>query len=152
MRRLPSTGPFHCRFDRRLRGAAKFFANRKTLGALLAKTVPLVPSAQVVGIVDRSLVYCGQFGTGVAGPTQLSCCTAFGRPVLSSAWPRSVVAGVFWKRPTPPRTTARGMRAAPSKLAICGAVPYVHEKPARGLTYALFGTRSFRTPKMLSIC
>src|SRR5262249_26162841 len=109
------------------------FAKRNTLGAVLANTVPDVPSAQLVGIVDRSLAYDVQFGSGVAGPTQLSCCTALARPVLSIACPSSVVAGTFWKRPTPPRTTARGMRAAPSKLAICGAVPYVHEKPTRGL-------------------
>src|SRR5690348_8602778 len=85
--RLPSTGPFHCRFDRTLRGAVKSFAKRKAFGALFAKTLPVVPSAQVVGIVDGS-PYAPQFGMGVAGPTQLSCCTAVGRPVLSSACPR----------------------------------------------------------------
>src|SRR5689334_7916427 len=46
--------------------------------------------------------------------------------------------------------TARGTRAAPSKLAICCAVPYVHENPRRGLTYRRFGTRSLRTPNVFT--
>ena len=66
-----------------------------TLGAELAKTLPVVPSAQVVGTADKLLTYALQSGTGVAKPTQLSCCTALGSPVLSSAWPSIVVAGVF---------------------------------------------------------
>src|SRR5205807_9272250 len=55
--RLPSTGPFHCKLERTLRGAEKSLAKRKTLGAALANTVPLLPSAQVVGIADRLLTY-----------------------------------------------------------------------------------------------
>ena len=50
----------------------------------------------------------------------------------------------------PPRTTARGLRTAPSNAAICGAVPYVHEKPMRGLRYSLFGVTSLRAPKICS--
>src|SRR3954467_6671534 len=94
-RRFPATGPFHCRFDRTLRGAVKSLPKRKTFGAEFANTLPVVPSAQVVGTSDGSLPYAVQFGNGVAGPTQFSCCTAFASPVLSIAWPSIVVAGVF---------------------------------------------------------
>ena len=38
------------------------------------------------------------------------------------------------------------MRAAPAKLLICGAAPYVQENPMRGLTYNPSGTPSFETP------
>jgi hypothetical protein len=57
---------------------------------------------------------------------------------------------MFWNMPTPPRTTARGPRKAPSKAPICGPVPYCHEKPTRGLTNSPFGTRSLRTPSRCS--
>src|SRR6185503_2772565 len=40
----------------------------------------------------------------------------------------------------PPRTTARGARAAPLKAAISGVVPYVHANPSRGLTTARLGS------------
>src|SRR5688500_3109257 len=92
------------------------------------------PPTHVVGIVAGSLAYAVQSGTGVAVPTQVICCTALGRPVLSSADPTRLVPGIFWKRPTPPRTTALGPRTAPRNDAICGALPYDHENPTRGLT------------------
>ncbi len=120
--RLRSIGPLHCRLERRLRGAAYPPSNNDTLGTALEKTVPLVPSAQVEGTRDGS-VKAAQSAIGVAGPTQISCCTAPGRPVLSIAPPMSVACGVFWKTPMPPRTTARGPRNAPSKAPICAAVP-----------------------------
>ena len=66
-------------------------------------------------------------------PTQVSCCTPFASPVLVMACAMSCDPGVFWKMPMPPRTTARGTRAAPSNAPICGAVPYVQENPTRGL-------------------
>ncbi len=82
---------------------------------------------------------------------QVICCAAPGSPVFSRAAPISVVLGVFWKMPIPPRSMARGPRCAPAKPSICGAVPYVQEKPSRGLTYSLSGTRSLRAPKSDSI-
>jgi hypothetical protein len=53
----------------------------------------------------------------------VTCCTALASPVLSIAVPIELAFGVLWKTPMPPRTTARGPRTAPSKPAICGAVP-----------------------------
>jgi hypothetical protein len=97
------------------------------------------------------VAYRSQSGIGAAVPTQVICCTALGKPVFSTAEPMSVVAGVFWKRPIPPRTTARGPRTAPANPAICAAVPSVHEKPMRGLMYSRFGTWSLRVPNVLSM-
>ena len=89
-------------------------------------------------------MYAAQSGVGAAEPTQTSCCVPVERPVLSIAVPIVVAFGVLWKTPMPPRSTARGPRMPPSKPATCWLVPYVHEKPMRGLRYALFGTRSLR--------
>src|SRR5690348_6585938 len=133
LNRLERTGPFHCRLPRTLRGALKSFANRVTLGALLENTLPVVPSAQVEGMLDGSSAQAVQSGTGVAAPMHASCCTAPARPVLVIAALSSDAGEMLWKTPTPPRTTARGTRAAPSKALISGALPYVHEKPRRGL-------------------
>src|SRR6266576_5626508 len=102
-------------------------------GAELANTVPAVPSAHCVGTAPAFVMYADQSGVGAAMPTQVNCCTALARPVLSIAVPMSVAFGVLWKMPTPPRTTARGPRTAPSKPPIRAAVPYVHENPTRGL-------------------
>src|SRR5256885_715152 len=90
-----------------------------------------------------ALLYVLHAGTGVADPTHVICCTALGNPVLSIAEPTVPVCGRFWKRPMPPRTTARGPRAAPANDAICAPVPYVHEKPARGLKYTDVGRTLF---------
>ena len=65
------------------------------LGELLAKTVPLVPSAQVRGMFASFTEYDDQFGRGVAGPKHVSCCSAEGRPVLSMAFEMSWTPGVF---------------------------------------------------------
>ena len=54
-------------------------------------------------------------------------------PVDATAALISCDGAMFWNTPTPPRTTARGPRTAPSKAATWGASPYVHEKPSRGL-------------------
>jgi len=89
-----------------------------TLGALFANTVPVVPSAQVRGMLFTSAANDVQSGMGVAVPTQVSCCSPEGNPVLSIAFEMSCVPGVFWKRPTPPRMTARGARIMPGSSAI----------------------------------
>ena len=92
-------------------------------GAALANTPPVVPSAHRVGMDAGSCAYADQSGMGTAAPTQVTCCTALASPVLSIALPIELALGVLWNTPTPPRTTARGPRRAPSKPAICGAVP-----------------------------
>jgi hypothetical protein len=94
-----------------------------TFGAALEKTVPDVPSAQRVGIEPSLAAYEAQSGVGAAMPTQAICCTALGKPVLSSAEPMDCAVGVLWNMPMPPRTTARGPRTAPWNAAICAAVP-----------------------------
>src|SRR6266576_269768 len=94
LRRLFRIGPLQLTLERTLRGDWKSVANRLTLGTLLA--------------------YALQSGIGTALPTQLSCCTAVARPVLSTAFPTRFAFGVLWKTPMPPRTTARGLRTAPS--------------------------------------
>ena len=103
-------------------------------GALLANTLPPVPSAQLRGMLASSTAYADQFGRGVATPWQVSCCSAEGSPVLSMALEMSWVPGVFWNTPTPPRITARGARIIPGSSAIWSACPTVHENPTRGLT------------------
>src|SRR4051812_4504181 len=148
--RLFRIGPLQLMLLRTLRGDWKSVANRLTFGTLLANTVPSEPSAHCDGTAPGSLEYAPQSGIGTALPTQLNCCTAVARPVLDTALPTRFAFGVLWKTPMPPRTTARGLRTAPSNAAICGAVPYVHEKPMRGLTYSLFGVTSFRAPKICS--
>src|SRR5258705_6529512 len=150
LRRLLRIGPLQLMLERTLRGDWKSVANRLTLGTLLAKTVPMVPSATCAGTTPGSLAYALQSGIGTALPTQLNCCTAVARPVLDTAFPTRFAFGVLWKTPMPPRTTARGLRTAPSNAAICAAVPYVQEKPMRGLRYSLFGVTSFRAPKICS--
>jgi len=122
-----------------------------TAGALSANTLPMEPSAHSPGIAAGFDRYASQSGSGVAEPTQVICCAAPGKPVFSRAAPMRLVLGVFWKMPMPPRSMARGPRCAPAKPSICGAVPYDHEKPSRGLTYRRSGTRSLRAPKSSSI-
>src|SRR3954454_19214453 len=146
LRRLFRIGPLQLMFERTLRGDWKSLANRLTLGTLLANTLPSEPSAHCDGMALGSLAYALQSGIGTALPTQLSCCTAVARPVLDTAFETRFAFGVLWKTPIPPRTTARGLRTAPSNAAICGAVPYAQEKPMRGLRYSLFGVTSFRAP------
>src|SRR5437763_36209 len=150
LRRLLRIGPLQLTLERTLRGDWKSLAKRLTLGTLLANTLPSDPSAHCDGTAPGSFAYALQSGIGTALPTQLNCCTAVARPVLEMALPTRFDVGVLWKTPMPPRTTARGLRTAPSNAAICGAVPYVHEKPMRGLTYSLFGVTSFRAPKICS--
>src|SRR5258705_3863955 len=123
LKRLPRIGPFQLRFDRTLRGAAKSRAKSVALGASLAKTLPVLPSAHRDGIVDGSAAYADQSGVGTAAPTQVSCCSAPASPALSIAVPMEVAAGRPWKTPMPPRTTARRPRMAPSKPAMVGAGP-----------------------------
>src|SRR5689334_1336993 len=54
LKRLPRIGPFQLTFDRTLRGAAKSRAKSVAFGASLAKTLPVLPSAQRDGIVEGS--------------------------------------------------------------------------------------------------
>ena len=48
----------------------------------------------------------------------------------------------------PPRSTARGARAAPKNAEISGLEPSVREKPMRGLIVIGDGRRSLRSPKI----
>src|SRR5580704_3033390 len=148
--RLSRMGTFHCRLERRLFCGAKYLVKRVTCGAELANTVPLVPSAHVVGIDAGFSAYAFQSGTGVAAPTHVICCNPLGNPVLSIAEPMLCAESVFSNSPTPPRTTARGPRTMPSNAASCGASPYVHENPTRGLANKRLGTTSLRRPKIRS--
>src|ERR1051325_2102996 len=50
LNRFDNTGPLQFRLERRLRGAAQSLANRLTLGAVLANTDPVLPSAHRDGI------------------------------------------------------------------------------------------------------
>ena len=54
VKRLPITAPRQFRLPRIERGALNDGAKSETFGALLANTVPFVPSAQVVGMVPGS--------------------------------------------------------------------------------------------------
>src|SRR5688572_27103389 len=106
--RLFTVGPVQLRFDRMLRGETKSLPKTVTFGAALANGLdPDPPPTHVVGIDDGSVAYALQSGTGVAFPTHVTCWTALGSPVLSSAEPTVLVPGRFWKIPMPPRTTAR---------------------------------------------
>src|SRR5215510_11009514 len=132
-KRLSSTAPFHCRFERIARGDSKCLSNSVTFGAPLANGVPAAPFAHCVGMEWTLARYVVQAGVGAAAPTHMSCCTPLGNPVLSSAEPIDCALGVLWKMPTPPRMTARGPRTAPSNAPTWPAVPYVQENPIRGL-------------------
>jgi hypothetical protein len=83
------------------------------VSALFENTVPLVPSAQVLGMLPTFAAYWVQSGIGDAPPRQVSDCSPDGKPVLSMAPCTSVRPGVFWKTPKPPRSTARGARTMP---------------------------------------
>src|SRR5689334_12851784 len=111
--RLSSRLPFHDRFVLTVRCGRKSRENRVTLGDGFANTVPVVPSAQRSGTVVALVAYSLQSGIGTAGPTQYTCCTPLGSPVLSSAEPSCPALEPFVNTPMPPRTTARGVRDAP---------------------------------------
>ena len=101
---------------------------------MLANTVPVVPSAHCVGIAPRLAAYAAQFGVGAATPTQASCCTALGKPgVVERRADRLRVRRALEDADAAAHHRARAARTAPWNAAICGAVPYVHEKPTRGL-------------------
>src|SRR5258705_8918378 len=109
--RLRSVAPLQPTLERTLRDATKSGEKAVTFGTTFANGV-FAPPTHCVGMSDGSETYAFQFGTGVAVPTQVTCCTALGSPVLSSAEPISPVPGTFCNTPTPPRTTARGPRTA----------------------------------------
>src|SRR5215510_10250824 len=132
-KRLSSIAPPHCRFERSARGDSKCLSNSVTLGAPLANGVLAAPFKHSVGMAPMFPRYVVQSGVGAAAPTHMSCCTPLGNPVLSRDAPIVCAVGVLWKMPTPPRTTARGPRTAPSNAPTWLAVPYVHENPIRGL-------------------
>ena len=80
-------GPCHDKLDRMERCGVNDLENSTTLGAELANTVPVVPSAQRSGMADRLVLYALQSGLGTASPEHTSCCTPDANPVLSSALP-----------------------------------------------------------------
>src|SRR4051812_32591326 len=121
-----------------------------TFGAELAKSVPCVPSAHVLGIDERFVAYDAQSGIGTAGPTQLIVWTPVGSPVLSIAVPSRPELALFANTPTPPRHTARGARNAPVNAAISFDWPSVFENPMRGLSTNGVGMRSLRRPNTRS--
>ena len=97
-------------------------------------------TATIVGLAAAWLFDLGGRGVDLVGPLPqgfppftlphaswdqlgLLLVGALGNPVFSSAEPTIPMLGVLWKSPTPPRTIARGPLSAPSKPAICAAVP-----------------------------
>src|ERR1035437_7025389 len=105
-----------------------------TFGALLANGVEVCALAPCDGIDPELVSYPAQSGVGTEAPAQVICWGAFASPVLLMLPERSVVDGLFWNSPIPPRSTARGPRKAPAKPSTRCAVPELYEKPIRGLT------------------
>ena len=72
-----------------------WWPNEDPIGRCLKIGGDTVPCSQVVGVAEGFVRYRSQSGTGVAEPTQVSCCTPVGKPVLSIAPPMSCVPGEF---------------------------------------------------------
>src|SRR5262245_24878075 len=79
--------PLHDRLERTVRCGRNAGETRYTFGAVVEKTVPVVPSVHVLGIDDEFDAYAAHCGTGAASPTHMICCEPVGKPVLSSAAP-----------------------------------------------------------------